>query len=128
MAVVVIDASVVIAHLEPGDALHERAQRALDDHAGDDLVLPASAYAEALVRPVAAGRLADARAAIDALELRVAPIERSIAERAAALSAGAIDVRLPDALVIATADALDAARLLTGDARWARISDRVSVI
>ena len=49
MALIVLDASVLIALLDPNDALHTAARAALARYAGDDLKLPASAYAESLV-------------------------------------------------------------------------------
>ena len=49
MALIVLDASVIIAHLDPADALHARAVTALTAVSDDDLVLPASALAETLV-------------------------------------------------------------------------------
>lgn len=128
MALVVVDASVVIAQLDPADALHARARRALEDDADHELVLPATAYAEALVRPAARGRIDEARQAITALEFRIEPIGPAIAERAAALRGGFPSLRLPDALVIAAADTLAADRLLTGDARWPAVSARAAVI
>src|SRR6202011_1820083 len=45
VALIVLDASVLIALLDPNDALHTAARAALARHAGDDLKLPASAYA-----------------------------------------------------------------------------------
>ena len=57
MALIVFDASVVIALLDPAHALHVRAQREFDRVAGEDLALPASALAETLVGPTRAGSL-----------------------------------------------------------------------
>ena len=54
MALIVLDASVVIAHLDPSDAHHSEATALLLEHADDDLRLPASAYAETLVDPARA--------------------------------------------------------------------------
>jgi predicted nucleic acid-binding protein len=127
VALIVLDASVVIAHLDPGDALHEQATRAMLEHAADDVRLPASAYAESLVDPVRKGRLDEAREALVALQLQIVPVDRPLAERAAILRARERDLRLPDAIVLACGQLLEADAVLTGDRRW-RHFDRVKLI
>ena len=130
MALVVLDASVVIGFLDPEDTLHESCVRAFSAHHDDDFRLPASAYAEILVAPHRAG--ADAVAAIEAfltdLVIKVEPITKAVAGKAAALRAGYKNLRLPDALVLAAADDLAADAVLTGDVSWAKISPRVTVV
>ena len=120
MALIVLDASVVIAHLDPADALHAQATAALLEHAHDDLRLPASAYAESLVEPARAGRREEARAAIASLRLAIVPIDETIAEHAAELRARARALRLPDALVLSCGEILGADAVVTGDQRWQR--------
>lgn len=94
------------------------------------MVLPASAYAEMLVGPARRSRAAmnAAREFVTDLALRVEPISADIAERAAELRAAHRALKLPDALVIATADALEATHLLTADRTWARVSRRARMI
>lgn len=133
MALTVLDAGVVIALLDGQDTHHAAAEDAVREAyaAGDDLVLPASAYAESLVAPLRRGAAAAAVVdeLLDALPARVEPITRATARAAAALRArhGRI-LRLPDALVVATAMDLRADRLLTTDARWPALDVRVDVI
>ena len=55
-----------------------------------------------------------AREFVTDLALRIEPISADLAERAAGLRAAHRALKLPDALVIATADALEATLLLTG--------------
>jgi len=55
------------------------------------------------------------------------PITKAIAERAASLRASRQMLRLPDALVLACGDVLDANTIVTVDRRWRR-SDRLRVI
>jgi predicted nucleic acid-binding protein len=95
VALIVLDASVLIALLDPNDALHIAARAALARHAGDDLKLPASAYAESLVGPARRGRLAAAKQAIDALLLDIVPITGQVAEEAAEIRARHSSLRLP---------------------------------
>ena len=127
MALIVLDASVVIAHLDPADAVHEQATKALIEHAADDLRLPASAYAETLVDPARKGRLEEARGQIASLELQIVEIDQSLAEHAARLRARERTIRLPDALVLACGEQLNADVILTADRRWRRF-DRVRII
>jgi len=81
VALIVLDASVLIALLDPNDALHTAARAALARHAGDDLKLPASAYAESLLGPARRGRLAEATQAIVALLLDIVPITGEVAKK-----------------------------------------------
>ena len=130
MALVVLDASVTIAFLDAADPHHSGAVAALTRVQGSDLVLPASAYAEMLVGPARRGRGATdaAREFVTDLALRIEPISASIAERAAELRAAHRALKLPDALVIATADALEATLVLTADRTWTRVSRRAQMI
>lgn len=127
MALIVLDASVLIAHLDPSDALHRGAQRAFSLYANDEMRLPASAYSEYLVDAVRGGRIDEARDAVERMGVRVEPIDAQMAEAAARLRARSRSLRLPDALVIACGDVLNANVVLTGDRRWARFA-RVRVI
>jgi predicted nucleic acid-binding protein len=129
----VIDAGVIIAHLDRADAHHDAAREALTiaRQRGDALVVPASAYAEILVAPLRArpaqGDLVDGF--LDALPATVEPANRTIARRAAELRAlhGA-RIRLPDALVIATAAMLGADRILTTDSGWPKLDVPVEIV
>jgi len=128
VALIVLDASVLIALLDPNDALHTAARAALARHAGDDLKLPASAYAESLLGPARRGRLAEATQAIVALLLDIVPITGEVAEEAAELRARHPSLRLPDALVVATGSVLGAAVVLTGDARWRQLGQAITIL
>ena len=55
MALVVLDASVVIGFLDPNDALHQACVDALAAHQRDELVIPLTVYAEILVAPFRVG-------------------------------------------------------------------------
>lgn len=128
MALIVLDASVIIALLNPADALHQGARRELERVADQDLAIPASALAETLVVPARAGRLEEARSKIQLLDLRVASAGEEVAVEAARLRGAYRHLRLPDALVLATARVHKAAWLFTGDARWKPVSRQVRVI
>ncbi len=128
MALVVLDASVLIALLDPDDALHAPAKTGFHAVEDGDLVLPASALSETLVLPARAGRAAQVRAQIDLLRIRIEPLSESAAAVAAELRGRHPSLRLPDALILATGDVLDADAILTADRRWTAWSDRVRLI
>jgi predicted nucleic acid-binding protein len=130
MALVVIDASVLIAFVDAGDRHHLAAARTLEAGHVDELILPASAYAEILVGPYRHGPDSVARAErlVSEIPLRVAPLTREIARAAAQLRAQHRSLGLPDALVLATGHVLDAVRILTADRAWLRVSPRAHVI
>jgi predicted nucleic acid-binding protein len=129
VAIVVLDASVVIALLDARDPHHPAAVTALGRAREETLVLPASAYAEVLVDPWRRGRdaVAVVRELVADLGMRIQPLTADVAERAAQLRAEHGSLRLPDALVLATADVL-AATALTCDRAWPRASRRARVI
>lgn len=128
MGTVVLDAGVVIGALDDADAHHVAAIASIAARSEDDLRLPASAYSEVLVVPARTGRLDEVRSDLASLGLGVDPIAASAAEEAARLRARHPSLRLPDALVIAHAEAIGADELLTTDARWKRFSTRVRVV
>jgi predicted nucleic acid-binding protein len=90
--------------------------------------MPASAYAESLVDPMRAGRADAIEDFVDSAPIEIVSIDRRIARRAAALRAERPTLRLPDALVLATGDVLDADEVLTGDRRLSSASDRVRAL
>jgi predicted nucleic acid-binding protein len=105
VAALILDASVLIALLDTADAHHRQAVDEVEaaDKTGAELVTPASAYCEALVAFARRDRISDAREAIEAIGISVTALSASIAERAAELRARHGPLRLPDAIVLATA-------------------------
>jgi predicted nucleic acid-binding protein len=117
----ILDASVLIGLLDTEDSHHDQAVDEVDkaDRAGQQLLAPASAYSEALIAFARAGRVNDAREAIAGMGVAVVPLTAPVAERAAELRARHDSLRLPDALVLATAHEHDGV-LLTYDERLVR--------
>ena len=130
MALVVLDASVVIAFLDPDDALHGSAVRALTDHQHDELLIPASVHAEILVGPYRTGpdAVSEVEKFLEDFGVRTEAITEAIARTAARRRSESRSLRLPDALVLAAADVVEADIVLTGDESWTSISSRVAVI
>jgi len=125
VAALIVDASVLIGLLDDSDQHHERAVDDVEraDQRGQALLTPASAYSETLVAFARADRVADARDAIAAMGITVMPLTADIAEGAARLRAAHDSLRLPDAIVLATARCNDA-QLLTYDQNLARTDER----
>lgn len=121
MGSVVIDANVVIGFLDPNDFHHRQAVEQVSDaiERGDELVIPASAYAETLVRPSREGLEGDYDRFMDSAGVTVVPLDRGLARAAARLRAKHRSLALGDALVLATARGTGA-RLLTFDDRLRR--------
>jgi predicted nucleic acid-binding protein len=131
MGALVLDSSLLLGLLDPADAHHEGALRALTEATEEDhrLVVPASVLAEVLVGAARQGvevRERLERRLLEAVD-RLHPVDRDVAVHAADIRAAHRAIRLPDALVIATGRALDAP-VLTADKRWARVDERVRVV
>ncbi|MGH2854850.1 MAG: type II toxin-antitoxin system VapC family toxin [Solirubrobacteraceae bacterium] len=123
MEPLILDASVLIGLLDTADAHHARAIRDTEaaDRTGRRLLVPASAYSEALVAFARANRVKDAREAIAAMGLEITPLTAPVAEHAAELRARHERLRLPDAIVLASAHELDC-ELLSYDHSLARLA------
>jgi predicted nucleic acid-binding protein len=130
VALVVLDASVVIAFLDPDDALHAAAVEALTEHQHNELVIPSTVYAEILVAPFRRGTeaVAEVEAFLADFAVHIEEVSPAIARAAAQLRSESRSLRLPDAVVLATADQLEVERVVTGDESWARVSGRVTLI
>ncbi len=125
MGALILDASVLIGLLDTADAHHANAvgETEAADLAGKQLLVPASAYSEALVAFARAARVREAREAITAMGIKVTPLTAAIAEHAAELRARHKRLRLPDAIVLATAREL-AGDLLSYDHRLTQLASQ----
>lgn len=122
MALIHLDAGVLIGFLDADDAHHTAARkfvtRAVDG--AEPLAMAASALAECLVAPARRGEdaIRMVHDLLHRLPVDVIPLDADVATRAARLRARHRSLRLPDALVIATAAEHGADRLVTTDRRW----------
>jgi predicted nucleic acid-binding protein len=122
--VIVVDASVLIAHLDDRDALHDRAVECLLDVAEHPLGCSPLTLAEVLVGPARHRRLEAARAAIAGLEITALPLGDDAPARLAQLRANT-GLRLPDCCVLLAAEDADARAVLTFDDGLARAGERL---
>lgn len=129
---VVIDASVVLGLLDSQDPLHRPASDTVAALRQDDteIVLPSFVLAEVLIG-VGAFDIGAIELRRDQLEAAVGPafpVDGRVATAAAHRCAESRSMRLPEALLLGTADVVGAEQVLTGDARLAAIDPRVRVI
>ncbi len=98
----VLDASVLIAHLDADDAHHERATRLLLDAIDEPLAASPLTLAEVLVGPARGGRDELAEGALRELGVEVVPLDVSAPRDLAELRART-QLRLPDCCVLLAA-------------------------
>ena len=122
MGLIHLDAGVIIGFLDRNDAHHEKARAVLSDalRTRDRLAMAASAFAECLVGPARRGdkAVATVRELVERFPIAIVPIDVEVAIVAARLRAAHKGLRLPDALVIATATNAPADQLITTDRGW----------
>lgn len=100
---IVLDASVLIAHLDAGDAQHERADVLLTEVAGEELRASPLTLAEVQVGPARTGRWDLAVAVLGQLGVRSVPLADDAPGRLAALRAET-GLKLPDCCVLLAAE------------------------
>lgn len=122
MGLIHLDAGVVIGLLDSDDVHHEAARAAIAEalDRADRMAMATSAFAECLVGPSRRGGEAVelVHDLFERLPIELVDLTPGIARAAALLRARHRSLRLPDALVIATASEAKADRLLTTDRRW----------
>jgi predicted nucleic acid-binding protein len=101
--VIVLDASVLIAHLDVSDAHHDRAFALLQGLADERFAASALTVAELLVGPARAGGSERAGAALRALGVETVPIGDAAPAALAGLRA-ATGLKLPDCCVLLAAE------------------------
>lgn len=104
---IVLDASVLIAHLGATDALHDRAVELLVDAADEQLAASPLTLAEVYVGPARAGKLARAQKALRDLDVTVVPFGDDAPERLATLRS-TTGLRLPDCCLLYAAKSVSA--------------------
>ncbi len=114
---IVLDASVLIAHLDAADAHHERAGALLLDIADEPLGASPLSLAEVLVGPARAGQLDRATAVLRQLHVTGVRLGEDAPTRLAVLRVGT-GLRLPDCCVLLAAEQTHGA-VATFDARLA---------
>lgn len=99
---IVLDASLLIGHLDGNDPHHSAAGSLLDESGGKALGASAITLAETLVAPARTGRLADATAALRRLGVQELALGENAPSRLARLRAD-LGLKLPDCCVLLVA-------------------------
>lgn len=105
---IVLDASVLIGHLDGRDPHHTKARALLEASGAEPLGASAITLAETLVAPARAGRLKEARAALKRLGVSELELGEGAPGRLAQLRADT-GLKLPDCCVLAVARRLKGA-------------------
>lgn len=101
--VIVLDASVLIAYLESEDDHHDAAEAMLAREIDDDFGANALTLAEVLVVPARNDRLAEARLALQELEVEELPFPGDTAVKLALLRSET-GLKMPDCCVLLAAE------------------------
>lgn len=104
---VVLDSDAVIGFLDKSDALHSAAEAKIKELLvqGEPLIVSVVTFAEVLTGAKLGNHDEEAvRGFFDDLTTERVPVELEVAERAAELRGQRRSLRMPDALVLATAD------------------------
>ncbi|MEV0589577.1 PIN domain-containing protein [Nonomuraea sp. NPDC050310] len=124
MITVLLDTNVIVSLLNPADARHDDALTAVRAWERRAALFSVSAVTWSELR---VGAIRSGHAAVSALREfrdraldRIIPLDEEIAESAAQLRAGDLGLRLPDALILATAHVIGAHRLLSADKKLQR--------
>jgi predicted nucleic acid-binding protein len=115
----ILDASILLAHLDDTDPHTEAAKTILAE--GNAFAASTITLAEVLVGVVRAGRLEEQLAALSQLEISEVAIERGAAVQLARLRAET-GLRMPDCCVVHAATVTDADAVATRDERLARVA------
>jgi len=116
--VIILDASVLIAHLENGDSHHARATDMLLDHCDDEFASSAITLAEVIVGAIRASRGGYAREALAELQVQTLGLGADAAWELAQLRVRT-GLKLPDCCVLHAAQSQPSAQVATFDARLA---------
>jgi predicted nucleic acid-binding protein len=122
--VIVVDASVLIAHFNASDSHHSQAEAMLLQTVGYTLAASSITLAEVLVGPARAGKLDVARTALTALDIEEVPVHTGAAERLAGLRADT-GLKLPDCCVLLAAQEVYADAVLTFDDRLSKSAQKL---
>jgi len=128
---VVLDSDAVVGFLDRKDALHDAADAAIRDLVRDQrLLVSVVTYAEVLTGARLGHHDEDqVRGFFSGLISGVLPVDVAVADMAAELRSRRQSLRMPDALILATAEIHpDVDLVVTGDAQVAKVSGLSSKI
>jgi len=121
---------VLIAFLDADDQHHASARTAMSELRTGvaEVAISAVTYSEALVGAYRRGTQMIVESLLARFPITAYAVTAEVADHAARLRAQRKWLRLPDALILATAAVLNAETVVTADARWRRVTSRARVI
>jgi predicted nucleic acid-binding protein len=117
--VIILDTSVLIAHLDTNDAHHLRANQLLTEHVHAVFGTNVITRAEVLVGPAKHGRRRAIEEILDRLEIHTHGLPDDVAGQLAELRA-TTRLHLPDCCVLLTAESTGALQIATFDQKLAK--------
>lgn len=129
MGSVAVDSGVIIALFDSSDVHHVWSMEQIEEivTARHAIVISALTVAEVLVRPAQAGVADAVRADLMSLRPRVVDVDADLAASAARMRGSRTGLRLPDAIILATALWAQCDYLVTTDQRMAVAVDGIPV-
>ena len=121
---ILLDSTVIVGFLDADDALHQATVARLRQIVGTHALLASViSYAEVMTGVSLGHHSEDAvNGFFDVLVKDLLPVDRAVAARAAALRGARRSLRMPDALILATADLHDEIEtVLCADEDWLKI-------
>lgn len=122
---IVLDASVLIAHLDDSDRQHPRAQSLLEAISNEPWGASNVTLAEALITPARTGRLLEVEAILVGLDVQELPLGSGAPGRLAEMRA-VVGLKLPDCCVLLAAQNNEAA-LASFDADLISAAEKLGV-
>jgi predicted nucleic acid-binding protein len=124
VGLILLDSTVIVGFLDRDDALHEVAVAKLKEVIGSESLLASTvSYAEVMTG-VARGHHPERQVQrfFDVVVGDLLAVDRQVAARAAVLRGKRVSLRMPDALILATADVHDEVdTVLCADAEWPKV-------
>jgi predicted nucleic acid-binding protein len=125
VALILLDSTVIVGFVDADDALHQATVARLRQIIGDHpLVASVISYAEVMTGVSLGHHSHDTvNDFFDVLVKELFPVDRAVAARAAALRGARRSLRMPDALILATADVHDGIEtVLCADEDWEKVT------
>jgi predicted nucleic acid-binding protein len=124
VGLILLDSTAIVGFLDADDALHEAAVARIRKSVGSQpLLASVISYAEVMTG-VSLGHHSEEAVSgfFDVLISDLLPVDRAVAARAARLRGARRSLRMPDALILATADLNDGIdTVLCGDGDWPKV-------
>lgn len=120
---ILLDSVTVAGFLDATDPFHVAADQMVRRFAGSEQLVASAVTLAELLTGAGLGHHAtqEVRAFFADLITDVVPVDATVAERGAELRVSKKSLKLPDALILATAEIIGASLVVTGDEQWSSV-------